>query len=222
MSRTFQIEKSYYGDDFSPIYKKDSIEFNPGLTVLVGCNGSGKTTLLKQIKRSLEPTKIPVLLHDNYHNGIKQIKETAAFRGDYSLVARDFMDSEGEGIVTAMGVIASKMGGLVHSHPEAKEYWFLFDAVDSGLSIDNVVDLKSGLFQFVIDQNKDKDIYIIVSTNAYEFANGERCLDVVNGEYIDFKSYNGYKRFILKSKRIKDKRYERDNKMAKKREKSGR
>ena len=87
-----------------------------------------------------------------------------------------------------------------------KELWFLFDALDSGLSIDAIAELKTDLFQFVIDQNPDKDVYIIVSANGYEFANGERCYDVANCKEVTFKDYNDYRKFILKSRQQKIKR----------------
>ena len=83
---------------------------------------------------------------------------------------------------------------------------FLFDALDSGLSIDAISEMKTDLFQFVIEQNPDKDVYIIVSANGYEFANGERCYDVANCKEITFKDYDDYRKFILKSKEQKNKR----------------
>lgn len=85
--------------------------------------------------------------------------------------------------------------------------WLLFDAIDSGLSIDNVIDIKEYLFKTILEDAVKT--YIIVSSNAFEFANNESCLDTHTGKYIHFENYDKYKDFILKSKEIKNKRYEK-------------
>ena len=92
----------------------------------------------------------------------------------------------------------------------SNERWILLDAVDSGLSVDNIVDLKNDLFDTILKYNFGKEIYIIVSANEYEMARESRCFDVYSGKYIEFKNYDDYRNFILKSKEIKNKRY--DNK----------
>ena len=219
MGRTFKIHRKYYGEDYSPIFKKSEIEIEPGLTVFVGCNGSGKTTLLKQIKSILNNSeeKIPFLYYDNYNKSLGDMQSKFAYVSDYySFLAKASTSSEGERITEKMKKISTEMGALVRANQTSKEYWFLFDAIDSGLSIDSIVELKDGLFKFVINKVKDKDIYVIVCTNAFEFANNEKCFDVVGGKYIPFKDYNEYKDFILKSAEIKYKRYKKDNEMYKK------
>lgn len=221
MSRKIMLDKFFYGENFSPIFKKTEIEFQPGLTVLVGCNGSGKTTMLKQIKNNLtkEGEETPYLLYDNYKNGIKGMISATMSLGDFSLFKDNVFNSEGEGIVTALLKVSCDMGILIRNNPNANEYWFLFDAVDSGLSIDNIIDVKQNLFKFVLNDCKSKDIYIIVSANSYEFASGEQCLDVAKGKYITFKGYKGYRRFILNSEKIKQRRYDKDNKIHEERNK---
>ena len=90
----------------------------------------------------------------------------------------------------------------------SNERWFLFDAIDSGYSIDNIVDLKETFNLMISDAKKmNKDLYIIVSANSYEMANNENCFDVMSGKYIRFKDYNDYKKFIIKSRKKKEKRY---------------
>ena len=84
--------------------------------------------------------------------------------------------------------------------------WIFFDAIDSGLSVDNVVDVKECLFKTIFDDNPNTDVYIIVSANEYELARDESCFDVYNGKYIKFKDYEDYRNFILKTRKIKDKR----------------
>jgi len=207
MSRRFVLYNNWYGDDYA-IFKKKWIKINPGLTVLVGCNGAGKTTLLKQINQSLKNKDIPVLFHSNMSDGERELKRKAVFYGNFEVVAKLMMNSEGENIVNVMEEIAKKMGGLTRQYPEAQELWFLFDAIDSGLSIDNVLDIKDQLIPVVIEHNQNKDIYFIISANSYEFARNENCFDVINGKYIKFKDYEEYREFILRTKEQKLKRYE--------------
>ena len=91
---------------------------------------------------------------------------------------------------------------------ESNERWILLDAIDSGLSIDNIVDVKEYLFKTILENNFGKEIYILVVANEYEMARGEDCFDVHNGKYVKFTDYEDYRNFVLKSKEWKDKRDE--------------
>lgn len=207
MSRKFKLSNNYYDED-TKIFSKVNIKIDTGLTVLVGCNGAGKTTLLKQITHSLKTKNIPVLFHSNFTNGERDLKSKAAFRSQFDVVARIMSSSEGENIVNVLGFIAKEMGRMSRDNPDANELWFLFDAIDSGLSIDNIIEFKEILIPLVIENNNDKDIYFVISANEYEFARNEKCFDVMNGNYISFDDYEDYRDFILRSKEQKDKRYD--------------
>ena len=224
MSRIFELDKNPYGEKI-PIYKKRKIEINPGVTVLVGCNGSGKTTLLKQIEYKCKKANIPVLMFDNLHDGGFHARSKKVFEEDFNFVATSMNSSEGENIVMNMGEQAAKIGNFVRTGKNKnyrsffdfereenrteipKERWILLDAIDSGLSIDNIIDLKEQLFKTILEYNFDNEIYIVVSANSYEMCVGEQCLDVRSGRYKTFKSYNSYKNFILKSRDDLNKRY---------------
>lgn len=208
MSRQFTLNNDWYGEDDFNIFKKKRITIKSGLTVLVGCNGAGKTTLLKQIEQSLKSKDIPVMLHNNKSDGERELKNRAAFYGDFNIVAKLMMSSEGENIVSVMSEIARKMGDFTRRNGNSKELWFMFDAVDSGLSVDNILEIKEELIPIVFESNTDKDVYFLISTNAYEFARGENCFDVINGKYIKFADYEEYRDFILKSKEQKLERYD--------------
>ena len=208
MSRQFTLNNDWYGEDDFNIFKKKKITIKSGLTVLVGCNGAGKTTLLKQIEQSLKSKDIPVMLHNNKSDGERELKSRAALYGDFNIVAKLMMSSEGENIVSVMSEIARKMGDFTRRNGNSKELWFMFDAVDSGLSIDNILEIKEQLIPIVLEHDADKDIYFLISTNSYEFARGENCFDVINGKYIKFANYEEYRDFILKSKEQKLKRYD--------------
>ena len=204
--RTFKIPRAPYGDE--KIYAKKSVTFEPGVTVLVGCNGSGKTTLMRLIERQLKDTKTPCLYYDNLTEGGANARSKAAFYEDFNFVGSSMCSSEGENIIMNMERTASAMGRMSQLYKEEKELWFFFDAIDSGLSIDNIMDIKEYLFKTVIEHNADKEVYIIVSANEYEMASGEKCFDVQRCQYINIKTYNAYKKLILKSKERKKAIYE--------------
>lgn len=228
--RKFKIEPFWYGEDFR-MYKKKTITLEEGVTVLVGCNGIGKTTLLEQLKVQLNKKKIPVLSFDNLHEGGSKSMSSAAFNGDWAFAATAMASSEGENIVMNMGQLARilrhfietgevvKQSERIHrafakamwgdkAEPiESKERWILLDAIDSGLSVDNVVDIKEQLFKTIMEVKGDKEVYIVVSANEYEMVRGEQCFDVYGGKYVKLRTYEAYRKFILKSREIKDQRY---------------
>jgi predicted ATP-dependent endonuclease of OLD family len=205
--REFEINKNPNG--CGNLFSKNKISFQPGLTVLVGCNGSGKTTLLNCLKDQLRKEKILRLYYDNLYDGGVNARREAGYRGDFEFYATSTCSSEGENIVLNLGNIAKSVGSLIRKFPNEKELWLLLDAVDSGLSIDNIQDLKEHLFDFIIKQNLDKEIYIIVSANEYEMCKNEKCFDVYKCDYITFTSYAEYSDFILKSRKRKEKRDEK-------------
>ena len=103
--------------------------------------------------------------------------------------------------------IARRLGDYVRK-TDQKDLFLLMDAVDA-LSIDIIEELKSQLFNLAIKESKslDKNLYIVISTNQYEFCSGEDCIDAHNGTHVKFKDYNEYREFVLKTRRVKDKRY---------------
>ena len=206
MKRTFKIEREYY-EEGQKLYKKKHVTFESGVTVLVGCNGCGKTTLINHLKYEIEKNlKLPCVYYDNLKQGGKSSMHDAFYYEDYAFASTIFSASEGEGIVLNMQRIAAKIGNMFKQHPNSEEYWILLDAIDGGLSIDAIVDIKEGLFKTIFDTYPNKKIYIIVSANGYEMARGEKCFNTVNCEYINIKSYERYRNIILKSREYKDKR----------------
>lgn len=202
--RKFKVVKDYYNDN-EIIFKKSTITIESGLTVLVGCNGSGKTTLLQEIHHQLKKEKIPVIYFNNLADGGSFAISKAGFYGDMSFMATAICSSEGEQIVMNIGNTATEIGSYIRKHPDSKEIWILLDAIDSGLSIDNVLDMKD-FFKFLQEQNPDKEISIVTVANEYELCNGERCFDVTECKYISFKDYEDYKQFIINSRKKKNNR----------------
>ena len=85
----------------------------------------------------------------------------------------------------------------------------MLDAIDSGLSIDYVIELKKDLFKTILSDTLHKGIetYIIVSANEYEMAKNEKCFLIPDMKYKTFKDYDEYRGFIIESRNKKNKRY---------------
>lgn len=206
--RTFDVPTKPF-DDNMRLYSRKTVTFNPGLTALIGCNGSGKTTLMSLIKDALRNDKNTLLLsyNDRFEGG-SNLMEALAFRDDMSGVASMFMSSEGERIIRGVGYFAQGIRKRIQkAHPE--EIWILLDAVGSGLSIDGIQDVKA-LAKAVIEDNQGTDVYFVVSTNEYEFSVDADNIDVTTFKHMQFKNYEEYRDYILKTAKKKEKRYTND------------
>lgn len=229
MSRTFKTWRDPYDEGFSTCRKKE-IKIKSGVTVLVGCNGAGKSTLLHNIREELKKENIPVFVYDNEKDGGHNSIGESMFYGDIVLGATAMCSSEGENISINLGKVASKLrkfiqtgdngdrfnklGRLLSGEDEqevtSNERWILLDAMDSGYSIDNVIEMKD-FFQMVLDDAKmhGMEVYIVISSNEYELAYNSECFDVIESKYVSFDGYEDFKKFILKTREKKDKRYKR-------------
>jgi len=209
--RKFTLEKDYYGEGKN-IFSKKSAAIEPGLTVLVGCNGSGKTTFLLAVKEHLKREEIPYLFYDNLRDGGDTARQKAGFFGDISFLATAICASEGENISMNIGRFAYQIGveidKYINGRKRPQEIWILIDAADSGLSIDNVREMKQYLFSFIMEDCKKVGIkpYFLVSANEYELVRGEQCYDVARCEYVEFKAYDEYANFIMESRKRKERR----------------
>lgn len=212
--RTFNINKDPNCLGFH-MYKKSRITIREGLTILVGPNGMGKSTFIKELKRKLDKLDMPTYVYDNQHQGGNTAMQGFLNRGNIESLAAMATSSEGEKILVNMQTIAKEMGSFVRKNINDcmindKELWIFVDALDSGFSIDNIIDVKKYLFKTIIKdcESKEVPVYIICSANSYEMCNGEYCFDVYNGNYVTFNNYEEYKEFILAQKDIKDHRYD--------------
>ena len=206
----FKIPTNPYED--GKLYMKPEVAIKSGITILVGCNGSGKTTFLNLIEDTLkQDSDVAVLHYDNLREGGDRAKESAGWHDDLSLLATLIQSSEGEQIITNLGTTARKIGAFVRKYAASrKEIWVLLDAIDSGLSVDNIESVKTDLFAAIVDDFEQRrlcDVYIVVSANSYELCRNSNCFDVRKGEYIQFTDYEDYRNFILQSADNKDKRY---------------
>ena len=227
MGRQFKTWRDPYDSGFSTCRRKE-IEIEPGVTVLVGCNGAGKSTLIHNIKAELKEKNIPTFFYDNEKEGGSNSVSESFFYNDITFAATAMCSSEGENIQLNLGKIATKLRKFIETGENdrlsdrlakafrdkeeekiiSNERWILLDAMDSGYSIDNVIDMKD-FFKLVIDDAKahEKEVYIVISSNEYELVHESNCFDVMEGKYILFASYDVYKKFILKTREKKDRRY---------------
>ena len=149
----FEIVRDYYKEK-EYIYNNKNIELEEGLTVLVGCNGSGKSTLLRQIKDLCKKQDIPCYYFDNLTEGGSNAREKAGFYGDTMFLVQSLCSSEGENINLNICNSASKIGNFVNKNEKTDKIFILMDAVDSGLSIDYVIELKELLFKTILSLAK--------------------------------------------------------------------
>lgn len=207
--KTFKLIKNPYDEDVK-IFGRKEVTLESGVTILVGCNGYGKTTFLKSIGNCLRNEGLKYIKYDNLHDGNSNSISQALFTQDFTFAATAMCSSEGERIVMNLQKIAGSIGYYIKHTPDQNEYFILLDAIDSGFSVDNIQDVKKYLFApIAADCAKNgKTLYIIVSANEYELCRGERCFDIYTGKYREFKSYDAYKNFILRTRKIKDARYE--------------
>ena len=242
MPRTIKTWRDPYGEGFSTCRRRE-IAMNPGLTVLVGCNGAGKTTMLNNIEAVLKKEKIPCKSYNALVEGTNSIG-SMFFNEEMELAAGLMTASEGEAQNINIGIFSAGLREFIRTgkynsgrkedrlaeifmseerkkaeneRPVPKERWILLDASTSGVSIDSILEIK-GLISLMKEDAESMgiELYVIVATNEYEMANGEECLDVMTGCYKTFKTYNSYRKFILKSREQKNRRTEKAN--AKKRD----
>lgn len=209
-SRTFNIHKDCYGVGCN-IYKKSTIKIDAGITILVGCNGIGKSTLIRQLKDQFDNDGTPYLHFDNLQDGGANARSKAGFMNDFTFLATAAFASEGENIFMNMNRFAGKIVNFVKSNNgSGKELWIFMDAIDSGYSVDNIVDIKNFCKLILKDFGGNNPIYFVISANEYELARKEKCFDVYRGKYLMFESYDDYREFILKTREEKDKRKYKD------------
>lgn len=210
--KKFKIARDPYNEK-EYLFNKEEISINEGITVLVGCNGTGKSTLQQAILKQLKKEKIQYVYWDNHKDDKDTDAGYLAMKGDYGLLANNFAASEGEQIANKLDRIVAKTGNVVRSlRKEDNQFWLIMDAVDSGYSVDNIVELKDFIKNVLIPDLKDskKKCYVLISANEYEMARDEACFDVHNCEYIKFGDYEEYRNFILNSKKTKNKRLQKE------------
>lgn len=205
-----KINKDYY-DEGIEMYSTEEISLNPGVTVLVGCNGYGKSTLISIVKEYCKNNDIQLLQYDSEKlNSVHRNMELFLHTNQFEKLALLTASSEGEKLTQGFSDILSQVGAFVRQRKEDnKPFVITFDAVDSGLSIDEQIEYNK-VFHMIHEDIKGLDGCVLVTSNNYELTKGFDCMDVYNGSTVKFDNYEDYNEFILKSKKIKTKRYEEE------------
>lgn len=185
-------------DRHNPVFNKNNVKLLPEITVLVGPNGAGKTTFMNQILEGEKAGNYAVFNYSNYRQGGSTGTQAFLQQGNLEALANSVFCSEGEQLFAIWAYNLDKLGQFMLKHKKTKDVIILLDACDSGLDIDGMIRIKDFFRNFPIKERKNLNTYVIIATNAYEFAQSERCLDVTELEYIKFDSYAEYKTFILK------------------------
>ena len=191
------------------LYKTNKVTIKRGVNILVGRNGAGKSTLLHLIKNHCDKNNIPCLSYDNYTQGGSNASSKYMFFGQVENFMNVAFHSEGEQLFHNFGEKLKEIGQFISKNKNSKEIVILLDALDSGLDIEGIVQLKD-VFKLIVEDAKDKNIYIIASANNYALVKDMRCLDVKRGclEKI-FIKYEAFEKFILNQ--YKEEREEENN-----------
>lgn len=222
------------------LFLKGSVEIPEGLTVITGCNGSGKSTLLYDIeKRYKGNDDWYIVSYREKEDGRGNSMSSYIFSGDYQAVASVFSASEGEAVFRNYAkkvyqeIAAFRDTKIVSRNPEnigllrykyirmdkAKNLLVILDGIDSGVSLDMTIDIKNFLHTILKDLHTripEVPVYILVSSNSWEFCEGERCLDARSLKFKEFSSYEEYRKYILDSRKKKEHRLEAFDKRQKK------
>lgn len=157
-----------------------TLSFQAGLTVFVGCNSSGKSHLIQELIYVCYKEDIPYFCYDD----------------------------RGNDTMTNMEFISYKIGNFIKQNIYADDIFIFFDNLDHGLTVDNILLVHEFFDQILMDTEKEAcNVYIIVTANTYEMAEGKNCYDVMHRKPIMFSDYKGYRKFIINSaKELKKRR----------------
>lgn len=204
------VKTKPFGDGMQ-VYQRTKFTFLPGLNSLVGCNGSGKTTLtdyflIPQLRQAhIEYYKY----NDRRQGGSMLMDRMLNVDDDMRGLARMYLSSEGERIVVGLEKVITALPSFFKEN-KGKPTFLLLDAVDSGMSVDEIHEIKNLLLDVIIPDAKSRfniDLFVVISANNYEWCNDDRIhnIDVITAKTVKFKSYDEYVKHILDSRDKKQK-----------------
>lgn len=196
-------------NDTRGILPAKKVEFDTGLTVLIGCNGAGKSTLLKAIAAHCKNRKTLITLHfDNMQEGGHRTLQRLADSSKVEALGAFLFSSEGERLHQSLENFVLKLTRALKNEPKNKAAVVLLDHVDSGFSLDNVQELRSFLAELKNSFEKGRKFYFIVAANSFAMCKGTQSLDVTNFEFRHIETYEDFETTILESRERKNKRLE--------------
>ena len=199
---TVKIPTKPYDDE--KIYLKSEHNFDEGITILVGKNGAGKSTILLFLQEQCHKEKTPLFFYDNYTDGGDKAKSKYSFYSDFSALATAMCSSEGQQIYMNFSYMMGSLGDFVRKNKGAEKVVIAFDAIDSGLDLANIAEIRDFLEEVVNDIRKSgTEAYILITANSYGFVKNSRCYDVAKNKEITFNSYEEYEKFILNRAKVR-------------------
>ena len=187
-------------DDYN-LFKKHTFSFEEGYTCLVGKNGSGKSTLLKEIREVLDKKSSNIFYYaneDSEKRGLQPFLDDS----DMHRLIRNFQSSEGQNIYNNFSDITPEMGAFIRRNIKNKseEVFILLDGLDSGLSIDNIYELKNFFINTVVKDCIKENIkpYLIISANNFEFCKDADCIRVSDAKHFKPKTYEEFRKMYIK------------------------
>lgn len=181
-------------------HRKFHVGFTKGITTLIGKNGCGKTSMVRELEYWLKKENIPVYLYIQDDKG-KDVHHSGFNGGSFAATSVYHCASEGERIIVTCGYMLSDIKRFIQKHTELghDKIFVLFDGLDSGLSIDNIIQVRE-VFDLLI---KDyPNLYIVNTANNYEMLKDTRCVHAKTGRDVKIKTYSGFVKFIAKAKAI--------------------
>lgn len=211
---TVPIDKYPYYED-QKMYDTEEIILKPGINSLVGCNGSGKTTFIDEMLQSeLKKKQIDYHLYNDRRQGGTGLAEKRMLYDDISGFARMMTASEGERLVEGLADQLDKLRGFFHRN-QGKNFVLIFDAIDSGMSVDEIIEIRDLFLDLVIPDAKqsfDCELYIVVAANNFEWCNSSKInnIDIITGKNLGEMTYDQYVKQIIDSREYKNTRSEGD------------
>lgn len=179
-------------DEEKPLYNRATLELHPGITCLVGPNGSGKSSLCTLIKDWAREKKIPAMEWDNYTDGGSHAISKYGFYEDFNMVATMFMSSEGQRIVLNL---SEEFRNIYKFAKENKEGIIVLDALDSGLDVFNIAEVK-WVINDILNKFKENEIYVLIPANSYEMVKECDCIATKDFKHHQFQTYEAFEKFI--------------------------
>lgn len=199
-----------FGDSLK-LYQRKEFTFKSGINSLVGCNGSGKSTLIDCfLIPQLRKQKIEYYKYNDRQEGGSHLMDALLNHyGDTEGLVQMVLSSEGERIVCGLVRVVQALPKFLKEN-KGKPAFLILDAIDSGMSVDEIGEIKEVFLDTIIPDAKSRygvDLFIVIAANNYEWCNDPRIvnINVTNATELSFKNYDDYKNHILKSRLYKDK-----------------
>ena len=200
------------------IFPKKTLKLDKGITVLIGCNGSGKSTLLREIRDTFKGDKDYVFLSfDNVSEGGVHELGRRLYRVGAAEAGSFLLSSEGERIYSSLGGFIMKLGSTLEKEPKDKPAILTMDAVDSGFSVDNIIELRHFFEALMNEFQPERKFYIVIASNAFATCNEVYSIDVTTFDEHYLTDYKEFERVIMESRERKDKRNKKKTRKKQKR-----